>query len=123
MNQIDKLKQVKIPIWAKWIGAYRARQRRKNAHKEINFIATVYAWTYWSDAQSYAFQWYICRENGVGKRFYEYGTHHYLLKNNEKGSSTYAHIIAPWILGGITNQQLIDYAAKSVKQPSRVQNG
>ena len=120
-EQVNLLKIVKIPIWARWLGWYRARQRRKNAHKEIHFIGTVYAWTYWSDLKTYAYQWYICRENGVGQRSYEYGTHCSWLKNNEKNNSVYASVIAPWMLGGRSNQSLQSYAAQSHKQPNRVE--
>ena len=118
-TSIDSLKNNKIPFWARWLGQYRAWQRRKNAHKEINYIATVYAWTYWSDAKTYSHQWYICKVDGTGRRFYEYGTNHYLLREKEKTNAVYASIIAPWIYKGHSHHQLIDYANKSAKQPEK----
>ena len=118
-KSIDALKKVKIPFWVDWIGAYRARQRRKNAHKEINYVATVYAWTYWSDVKSYSYQWYICKVDGTGRRFYEYGTNHPLLKDKEKSIAVYASIIAPWVYKSYSHQQLIDYAERSAKQPEK----
>jgi hypothetical protein len=112
-NRIEQLKQVKVPIWAKWLGAYKAWQRRRNARKEIHYIATVYAWTYWTDHRYYSKQWYILKQNGVGKRFYEYGCTTSLLEGKEKLHSSYASFIAPWLHNHYTNQEAIEFARRS----------
>lgn len=121
MTNIDSLKKVKVPLWAHWLGWYRARQRRKVARKEINHVATVYAWTYFTDLRQHAYQWYICRVDGTGKRSYEFGTHTRLLRGNEDAHGVYASIISPWQHGGITNAWLVDYARRSVKEPDRTE--
>lgn len=119
MTDIESLKKVKVPIWAKFIGYYRARQRRKAASKEIHYIATVYAWTHWTDSNNYETSWFICKQTGAGKRFYEHGSGSALLRNREKHNTVYAHIIVPWLHGAWSNQQLIDYARKSAAHPKQ----
>lgn len=120
-KQVDLLKQVKVPLWSQWLGAYRAWQRRRNAHKEIHFIATVYAWTWWTDDKYYSYQWYICKVDGAGRRFYEFGYNNTLLKGKETLHSVYASMIAPWMHGGYTHAQLKEFAKNSVKQPIRTE--
>jgi hypothetical protein len=117
MSAIDELKKVKIPVWARWLGWYRARQRRKQARKEIYYVATVYCWTWWTDCKYYSSCYYICKEDGVGRRFYEYQPGSPLLKDREKSTNVYACIIVPWLLGSYSNQVIIDYAKASREQP------
>lgn len=118
MSAIDNLKNVKVPWHARWIGLYRAWKRRRAAYKEIYHIATVYAWTHWIDTTSYSYQWYICKVDGTGKRFYEHGSNHPVLRGRVKDNQIYASVIEPWRLGAWTHQQIQDYAVKSVKHPA-----
>ncbi len=121
MTNIDSLKKVKVPLWAHWLGWYRARQRRRVARKEIYHIATVYAWTYWTDLKRSDYQWYICSVDGTGKRSYEFGTNSSLLKGKEKACAVYASVIVPWVLNSATNAWLINYAKLSIKDPSKAE--
>lgn len=118
MSALDDLKNVKVPLWAQWVGRYRAWKRRRAAYKEISHVATVYAWTHWTGTSNYSYQWYICKVDGAGKRFYEHGSNVPLLRNREKDNAIYASIIMPWKLGAWTHQQLLDYAVKSSKHPT-----
>lgn len=99
-DTIKSFKQVKVPFWARWLGAYRAWQRRRNAHKEIHYVCTGYTWTHWVGAGTdveYSRQWYILKTDGAGRRFYEYGYDHPYLKHKETLHSVYASTIAPWV--------------------------
>jgi hypothetical protein len=120
MSAIDDLKNVKVPLWAKCLGWYRARQRRKAARKEVRYIATVFVWQRWTDKDYCSKVWYICKEK-AGVRYYEYGSDSYLLDNREKRYTMYASVIEPWILNRFTNQQIIDFAKTTVKEPTRTE--
>ena len=111
-DQIEALKQVKVPLWARLLGAYRARQRRKNAYKEVYYVATVFSWMYWTDTKCYSRRWYILKVDGTGKRFFEYGSDHSLLRNYTNDHE-YARIIVPWMYGKYTNEQMKEYAKKT----------
>lgn len=115
-DAVEQLKQVKVPLWAHWLGYWRARRRRKEAAKEVRYIATVFAWTKWREG-GYARQWWICKTKG-NKRYYEYSSNSVLLRNDDKGKNhpEYARIIAPWIGGHWTNKQLADYGRNTEKQ-------
>lgn len=115
MTDISSLKKVKVPLWAVWIGRYRAKQRRKAAAKEWNYIATVFTWGRFSDTKRLFNRWYILKESGTGKRAFDYGSSFLGLAYCE--DAEYARIIAPWVHGKWTNQQIIEYAAKTEKCP------
>ncbi len=115
-TQIDLLKKVKVPLWARWRGYFAARKRRKEAAEEIKYIATVYAWTRYDKYSSR--QWYILRENGLGKRTYEYGYESSFLKDAAKTHAEYPNSIVPWVHGKYSNAQMIEYAKKSAIHPN-----
>lgn len=115
MTDISALKRVKVPLWAVWLGRYRARKRRKAAAKEWNYIATVFTWGLFTGTAKVFKRWYILSESGTGKRKFEFGSNYSHLVYCE--DSEYARIIVPWIHGRWTNQQMKEYAAKSEKCP------
>lgn len=112
---VNELKKVRIPFWAKWRGYFAARRRRKQAAKEVHYITTVYAWTIWEDRNYRSRQWYILKETGTGKRFYEYGYEHALLRNSETKHAEYARIVVPWLYGQYSNQQMREYGPKTAE--------
>ena len=111
---INTLKKVKVPIWARWLGAIRAWQRRRNAHKEVYYIGTVFSWIHWTDSNTYSKRWYICKVDGAGRRFFEYNSDQRLLKDY-RSDPEYARIIVPWQYGRFTNAQIEEYAKKTEK--------
>lgn len=115
---VKQLKLVKVPFWARWRGYFAARRRRKEAQKEVHYITTVYAWTRWTDIGVQSRQWYILKQDGTGKRFYEYGCDHRFLETKEKNHSEYARIVEPWVLGHWTNQQMKEYGPKTMAPQS-----
>lgn len=120
-SHIADLKKVKVPLWARWRGYFAARRRRKEAAKEIKYIATVYGWTIWTD-KSVSSQWYILKEDGLGRRFYEYGYETSFLEYKEKKHSTYPHVIVPWLHKHYSNATMVEYAKKSAVHPNQRQN-
>ena len=113
------LKKIRVPWYARLLGWFRARKHLREAlarHKaELDkpvYIATIFSWTWWTDTKYQSSAWYILREDGHGKRTYEYGTDSSNLKNDEKKTSTYPRVIAPWLDGHFSNKAMKEYAAK-----------
>jgi hypothetical protein len=124
-DKIAELKKVKVPLWYQWVGWYRAFQRRRQAikqkkldDKKVRHIATIFAWTYWTDTQGYDKCWYILKETGAGRRFYEFGADHQILKDREKDSGFYASIVVPWTLGKWSDEQMQELERNSKKPQS-----
>lgn len=114
---LTRIFPVKVPWHARLRGWWNSRRARRNAWKTPRHIATVCQWTYWTDAKHYSQQWYSCYEQ-KGKRKFEYTSNSPTLKSRGPDSAAFALVVRPWLLGGWTNQQLIDHAQKTHKQPA-----
>lgn len=108
----NSLKNIKVPLWARLLGAYRARKRRKSAAKEVHYVARLTAWVHFTDTKRYSRIYYILKERGDGRRFYETQMEDDFLHYLEKSTWAYTHVVEPWRLYKYTNQQVIDWAVK-----------
>lgn len=117
-EKIADLKRIKVPIWSRWLGAYRAWIMRREALRKVHHIATLYHWTWWTDAKEFAKSWYILKEDGRGSRSFEFGSDNYLLRDNAKKTSLYASVVAPWVLGKFSNEQMRQCEKDRARQPS-----
>lgn len=109
---IEELKNVKVPLWAQWLGYFRARQRRKAARKEIVHIATLTYWVWLIDVKHYTRIWYVLQETGDGKRSFTANCQDSFMRHRIKSTFVYNQVVLPWLLGGYTNQVVRAWAAK-----------
>lgn len=120
-DPLANLRRVRVPLWARaigWLNAWlAARAARRAAQRKVHHVATVYAWTYWTDLKQYSRSWYICREDGRGRRSFEYGSSHHLLRRDHKQHVAYAAVITRWMTGDFSNERLREYERKTVNQP------
>lgn len=120
-DQLDKLRKVKVPLWAKIMGAirgrWRARQERKNAHLTSYYITTIYWWVWLTDVKYYGYIGYICYERGNKERYYEAMFRH-MSPSSEKHNTTYGSTIAPWLAKSMTNDELWRRASATWHAPA-----
>lgn len=117
-DQVSRLlSQAKVPLWARALGALRARSKRRRHRKTWYYVATIPVWIQWTDVGGYGKAWYILYQRGDGKRRYEYGHQHSLLGGWEMKFSQYGSVIAPWMAGTWDTEIMRTYA-KNQKDPS-----
>lgn len=113
-DYIEQLKQVKVPLRYQWLGMYRAWKRRRAARKEIHYVATVAHYVHFTPVYGNPHirqAWYVLKERGDGKRFYDYVLQPQVGAKETK-TWVYAHIVLPWTLGHWSNKQIVDWAAQ-----------
>jgi hypothetical protein len=115
---VDSLKRVQPPLWSRLLGSYRAWRRNRRLLRQNQYIATVYHWTYWTDAKSFSRAWYICKEDGRGIRTVDYGCDSRALDDREKSTAVYASIIVPWMHGRLSNDEVAAVAKRRYQQPA-----
>lgn len=111
---IDELKKVKVPLWAQWLGRWRAYRRRRVARKELTYVATITHYAALKTLEGHIQRvdsYYILTERGDGVRSFEYkrGAAYWV---KEDATWVYVHIIEPWRLGKCTNKAVVDWASK-----------
>lgn len=119
MNEIEKLKLVRVPLWARLLGAWRHRIELKARLSKKRYVTTVFHWTWIVNRGHWVQSWWICFEDGYRRRTFEFGASGPLSRPERDGRSanTYAHVIAPWIAGYYSNEQLCEYAGRSRTAP------
>jgi len=120
-DKLAQFRKIKVPLWARIAGWFAARKRLKHELRRQHYITTLYAWTYHTDKKCWYKSWYICKETGAGVRSYEFGTE--LWGREDKESPVYASIVAPWMLGGMTHDELLERAPVTWKVPETPPNG
>lgn len=121
MNEVEKLKLVKVPLWARLLGSIRRRLELRARLAEKRYITTVFHWRWFIDRGHWMHMWWVCFEDGYGRRTYEFGSDNLLSKAEAGGkmSTTYATAIRPWMAGHWSNEALREYADRTRAQPVR----
>lgn len=119
MDEIEKLKAIKAPLWSRILGNWRARRAAKRVRKEAlkreNHIATVTCWcALWGKKERIMF---LCYERGDGTRHFRTVETNGLLDKYWKRTGIYAHYIAPWVAGSLSHKALIELAKQSMPEP------
>lgn len=115
-DQLDKLRKVKVPLWAKIMGAIRGRWNARKARKKAYFVTTIYSW-WWMKDKYWAYIGYLCYERGNGVRYYKAIGQNVDVSEKEN-SLVYGSTIAPWLAGAMPNDELVKRASNTWSRPA-----
>lgn len=68
-DKLAQFRNIKVPLWARLLGAWRARQHRKVELNKTVYVATISAWVHYTDINSHGRGHYVLYRNGLGKRW------------------------------------------------------
>lgn len=122
-DPLAQFRKVKVPLWARLLGDWRARReakkRREEAKKKIVHVATIFSWVWMADSKIYINGVYTLFCNGDDKRWYEYSSHPLLSKSWERGHSHYGAVVLPWLNGAWSDKEMAEFGRKTAKTPER----
>lgn len=117
MDPFKEFRAPKTPLWAKYLGDWRARRRAKKARKTKHHVTTVVLWCYRKAEPDKRLAAYIqLYSTGGGERSYTFEHCEWPKHRSYKDFRDYHEVIIPWLNGKWSNKAIIDWAVKTHKR-------
>lgn len=112
-DQIEALKRgIKVPRYARWLGAYRAWRRSR----QWRHVCTMISFACMSNTPAVMERMiYRLYERGDGKRKYLFDTSDSTFASGEKRTKVYLRVVEPWLHGRITNADAREFGDATLK--------
>lgn len=118
-DKLEQFRNIKVPLWARLLGAWRARRHRRAEMKKTVFVCTIKSWIWHKGHQDWVYGWFNLYRNGSGKRWYEYGVNHPSIAGWETYHGVYGTTIKPWLSGEWDDEQMRDCARETHHSPEK----
>lgn len=116
-DPLEQFRNIKVPLWARLLGAWRARRHRRAEMKKTVFVCTIRSWVWDTRNQVHIYGWYNLYRDGLGNRWYEYGASPRMEDFWETDHATYGTIVQPWLSGAWDDEGMRKCAEQRERAP------